>query len=305
MKSKFKVGDVVNITDDPNRVYVVNESIFVDDGENTRYMYEVSSVYGDEDDIITCEESSLTFQYHDLIYEEYFTEGNRQPHLPAWRGEYYNPYDIYRDFIDLKDEKVVGSSDEYNDCTLPIYRMAHILRDHSVYSRIQHVLVHSGSTFKQSNIDMMLSKLNLLDEDELKKLYGGIRNKIAKLNEDPAPTIANLGIKVEFTEIERKFVNLLDEIDPKDHWPVEMSNIMIMDAIREAYENAEKDGNRQYSSSGSKTSDKPAAPNKGKMLYKGTSTRHKLIIQFWYNFDLDIIETAYPISETKSNRHSR
>ena len=90
----FDVGDVVNVEDDPNRVYVVNESILIGDEKNARYMYEVSSVYGDEDDIITCEESSLTFQYHDLSYEEYFTEGARQKGLPPWRGEFYNYFEL-------------------------------------------------------------------------------------------------------------------------------------------------------------------------------------------------------------------
>ena len=46
----FDVGDVVNVEDDPNRVYVVNESILIGDEKNARYMYEVSSVYGDATD---------------------------------------------------------------------------------------------------------------------------------------------------------------------------------------------------------------------------------------------------------------
>lgn len=302
MESKFKVGDVVNLIDNPSMYYVVTESILIDNDIFRRYQYEVSDIR--TDDTFVYDESSLELQYHDSNLEEYFTEGNRQYSLPAWHGEYYNPYALYQDPIDLRTEKNEKLVAEYDNDTLPACRMAHILRDHSVYSRIQAMLVNSGTDYKKSNVDKMVNDLNLQDELELKKLYGDVRRKIMEVNEDPATTIANSKIIVQFTEPELRFVKLLDEIDPKDHWPVNMSNIMIMDAIRDAYDNAIKDGNRQYSSSGSKTSDKPAAPNKGKMQYKGTSTRHGLIIQFRYNFDFDIIETAYPIrTNNNSKKH--
>ena len=81
MESKFKVGDVVNLIDNPSMYYVVIESILIDNGIFRRYRYEVSNIR--TDDTFVYDESSLEFQYHDVGWEYYLNESVRNE-LPAW-----------------------------------------------------------------------------------------------------------------------------------------------------------------------------------------------------------------------------
>ena len=311
----FDVGDVVNVEDDPNRVYVVNESILVGDEKNARYMYEVSSVYGDEDDIITCEESSLTFQYHDLSYEEYFTEGTRiKNDLPPWRGELYNLYAVCTNPDDLTDKNSLYK--DYINDTLPVDRMIHIIHRHSVYTRINDVIVNRGNTRRNQNRREMIKNLKLDSDDELSELSASVKKKIISMNTTDVDSEHNGKIKKyhipEFTREELLFVSELDRLDIsdrkiKDHYPVKMTNLQIMGAIKEAYENAYKMGEMVIQYHDDPNGESLAAPIKGKRLYRGVLSRNNdLKIEFWYNFDRDFIETAYPLRmNNNAERHVR
>ena len=308
----FDVGDVVNVEDDPNRVYVVNESILVGDEKNARYMYEVSSVYGDEDDIITCEESSLTFQYHDLSYEEYFTESVRNG-LPAWRGKLYNFYMFYHDFDGHKDLDF-NHMEDYNNDTIPPMFMEHILAEHSIYCRIDVVLKSS------ENIGKIERRLNI-NRSHRMHLVRSIKEKINARNfrGTNQSSVDVKSKKFDFTGEEMNLVAEIDKLDIvvkngqrilEDHYPVDMSNWQIMDAIKEAYLNASKTSgvimqsvrDRRGDEENAKTG-KVIEPVKGKRTYRGESKKYGLVIEFWYNFDLDLIETAYPIRMNNNAKH--
>ena len=300
MKSKFKVGDVVNVEDDPNRVYVVNESIFVDDGENTRYMYEVSSVYGDEDDIITCEESSLTFQYHDLSYEEYFTEGTRiKNDLPDWRGELYNFYSAYTDYESRGEDDFDNGfvNDHWND-TIPVHFMRHIIEGHSVYGAIKEVT--DGSCI--SNTSKKIKENLGIEKDDFILLRKSIMRKINLKNlTDIDPKYKKkYNRNGAFTNEEKKFIAQAEKLHldgggkPATHYKIDMTNLQIMKAIKEAYENAHKVGERSLKQDKDlRTGDLPQ-PMKGYRKYEGYSPKYDTTICFLYNFDMDLITTAYP-----------
>lgn len=275
-------------------------------------MYEVSSVYGDEDDIITCEESSLTFQYHDLSYEEYFTESVRNG-LPAWRGKLYNFYMFYHDFDGHKDLDF-NHMEDYNNDTIPPMFMEHILAEHSIYCRIDVVLKSS------ENIGKIERRLNI-NRSHRMHLVRSIKEKINARNfrGTNQSSVDVKSKKFDFTGEEMNLVAEIDKLDIvvkngqrilEDHYPVDMSNWQIMDAIKEAYLNASKTSgvimqsvrDRRGDEENAKTG-KVIEPVKGKRTYRGESKKYGLVIEFWYNFDLDLIETAYPIRMNNNAKH--
>ena len=298
MKSKFKVGDVVNITDDPNRVYVVNESIFVDDGENTRYMYEVSSVYGDEDDIITCEESSLTFQYHDLSYEKYFTEAAGYS-LPKWRGNFYNYFALCKEIGYEKNDLDEKFCEDYNHDTIPPACMQHILKDHSIFARIDTVV--------ENNKKDIMESLGITNTTEIYELVRSIKRKFKYRNRTGAEDILTAAELTQgnkdYTPEELALVDEIDALDKdskgqiQDHYPVKMTHVQIMEAIKESYESARKSGGRCMSSEPDKRhpGEGDITSIKGVGEYEGRSTTHGLTIRIMYNHDLDYIDTAFPL----------
>jgi hypothetical protein len=299
----FDVGDVVNVEDDPNRVYVVNESILIGDEKNARYMYEVSSVYGDEDDIITCEESSLTFQYHDLIYEEYFTEGARQKGLPPWRGEFYNYFALcrkmgYDGFNSLNRQLC----EEYNHDTIPPAYMQHILQEHSIMGALDDVIKGNRNDIKKS--------LGITDNGDLDNLSASIEHKFKYRNRKWADNIITGGdlsddAQKDYSADEMRLIGQIDVIDKvknnKDHYPICMTHYQIMDAIKEAYENAAKtSGRRKHPEVDKRNPEAGNVPvDKGAVEYEGYSSRYNLVIRFIYNFDLNCITTAFPIREER------
>lgn len=317
---KFRVGDVVSVTDHPDTLYVVNESILVDDGENTRYMYyDVSPVYDTNSGINgygTYEESLLIFQYHDARLEEYFTEGTRQQNdLPEWRGELYNLYTICTNPDDLTN--INSLYKDYINDTLPVDRMIHIIQRHSVYTRINDVIVSRGNLRRNQNRREMIKNLKLDNDSELSKLSTSVKEKILSRNTtdvNPDKIGKFEGHQIpEFTYKELLFVSELDRLDIskgeiKDHYPVKMTNLQIMGAIKEAYKNAHKMGEIKIQQHDDPDGESLAAPIKGKRLYRGESSKYDLTltIEFWYNFDRDFIETAYPLRmNNNSERHVR
>lgn len=290
IEPKFKVGDVVNTAND-SRPYVIKEAIITGSRLTDRIIYEMAP-FDDDDQIYQFEESVLEFQYHDDNWDFYLNEAVRNG-LPPWRGELYNSYKLCSspDDLDNFNELFI----KYDDDTLPPERMAHILQGHSVYSRINNLIHYDGNPKKHENRKQVMEALKI-NNGELDKLYYSVRNKILSMNRtDTTPGYTNKYDKIEsgFTKQEYQLVQEIDKLDKDDHYPVDMTNLQIMDAIREAYKNTEKSGKCKRQK-GQENDGSLPAPVNGKKLYLGRSRKYDLIIEFWYNFDLNIIESAYP-----------
>lgn len=253
-------------------------------------MYEVSPLDSD-DQVCAYERDSLELLYHDSIWEEYFME-HMQNSLPKWRGELYN-YDI---FSKSDDYRLV-----YEYCKdTPPDRMEYILEEYSIESRIDTVLT------PRKNI-RMFEKIFHLNEKELYDIAYSIIKRIRDRNAcDIDPDFkreVNDRIRFHFTESELMIVSEVDKRDVslgkyRAHYPVEMTNLQIMQAVKEAYSTARRIGMRKVAKANFErylcdTGNEPD-PVKGSTLYEGVS-KDGLVIRFWYNFDLNQIETAYPI----------
>lgn len=296
-KSDLKTGDVVTFRSGlPIGKYAVSSVIKATHGEDL-YQYELIPIINNASfsESCICGRLMLEFQYHDKKWAEYFTEsvGNG---LPPWRGNLYNVYALYLDpetheYGELDDLLIKN----YNNDTIPPVYMEHILRSHSVYDRMTDV-------FKSTtNMDIIANNLNI-PVSSLARLRKEVRRKInARNTTDMEPEyqadISNQAFPT-FTRQELRFIAEIDKLDIskgqfKDHFPVEMTNLQIMKAIRESYHNAKKCGHRKMEKNHDRRNGEITEPVKGKILYEGI-THDNMIIQFWYNFDLGIIETAYP-----------
>lgn len=304
-RPSFKIGDIVGVADDLDKMQAVREVIIVKTGEMPKYMYEVSPLDSD-DQVCTYEEDSLELLYHDSIWEKYFTE-HIQNILPEWRGELYN-FDIFRGLDGYR------LSREYCKDTLPPDRMEYILGEYSIESRIDAVLIPC----KNLRIFEKLFKLGWKElSDTVFSILERIRNRNAcDIDSDFKSEVSDKS-RFRFTELE---LSIVSEIDKRDvslgkyryHYPVEMTYLQIMQAIKEAYSTARQIGMRKIVRPHFNTfsfneylldkCDK-INPVKGSALYEGVS-EDGLVIRFWYNFDLDRIETAYPIrANNNSKKH--
>ena len=309
MEPKFKVGDVVNLIDNQSMYYVVIESILVDNGIFRRYQYEVSNVR--TDDTFVYDESSLEFQYHDTSWEYYLIEGTRiYNDLPDWRGELYNFYIIYG-HLRTHDDLQYDQMEDYNNDTIPPMFMEHILDGHSAFGSMNRLLKYPDKA------RIVMKKLNI-DKDKLDKLVKSTKHKINIRNLSDFDTETkeewrSSGKKFEFTGDELNLVAEVYKLDTEgkdeygnvcytNHYDIDMTNLQIMQAIKEAYGNAKRTGRMQMQPIKDRRIIKgygdfdpePVKPVKGKREYEGVSKKG-LVIRFWYNFDLDLIETAYPV----------
>jgi len=285
-KPKFKVGDVVTIPEaSPDKTYVIKESI--DFGPSAGIVYEI---FAPENTgrLIQYSESGLEFQYHDTSWEYYLAEGNYQGNgLTQWRGKPYNFY-IFYDRPDRHGKLDKDLMKEYWDHTIPPEFMEHILKSHSVWDRMDTVLTSSKNRQK-------LMSMFKLDDDQLQDIIDDIRDKITINNmNDLKP--GNRGKCQDFTKEELAFIDqamILDDI--KDHYPVTMTYLDIMRAIKQAYENANKtnDPIRMQPSLDKRTGESKRTI-RGQRKYRGES-KNGMLIEFWYDFDLKIITSAYPI----------
>lgn len=309
---KFKVGDIVEDTRNVGQslsypVYIIKESITLFDGDmQTGYSYEAAPINSPDESIIINEEG-LSYQYHDSNWEVYFqilTEGTRQRKLPKWRGELYNLYACYID-VDTHGALDRATIREYEDHTIPPLRMEHILNGHSIYSRIWDVVLHSGNARYRNNREEIKRNLKI-DDLELDEIADSVRRKINARNKNDLNSknmkIANKA-HPDFTEKEYQFIYEIDRLDIskgilKDHFPAYMTNLQIMDAIKEVYESRDLkriDGKQICSNKKEGAEEDLDAPQLGKVHYQGYSSRHDLYIEFLYNFDYNFIETAYPL----------
>ena len=162
-----------------------------------------------------------------------------------------------------------------------------------MYHRINVLFGKNGDGNINGTRDMVRNKMGNMEMDEFDKIVHLIKRKIIENNQGKA---------VNFTEDEWKFYAAFSAIDRKDLWRMDMTNKDIMRAIKDAYEDANKERiSRQDDNNGNEYG--LPAPDKGKAIYRGESKEHGTI-EFWYNRDLDIIETAYPIrTNNNSKKH--
>lgn len=294
-KPKFRVGDVVTIPEaSPDKIYVIKESI--DIGSSNGIVYEIFAPDNTER-IIQFAESSLEFQYHDVSWEYELTEGtNRGNGLTSWRGKLYNFYMFY-DRPDRHGKLDKDQMKEYWDSTIPPEFMEHILKSHSVWDRMDAV-------FNSPENKQKLMSMFKMNDNQLQDIRDDIRDKITTINMNDVKPNAH-GKIIDFTKDELAFIDqvlMLDDV--KDHYPVQMSYLNIMRVIKEAYEYAYKtnDGIRMQPSLDRRTGE-TKRPVRGQRKYRGES-KYDMDIEFWYNFDLDIIETAYPLRmNNNANKH--
>lgn len=314
-KPKFKVGDVVvdiveKYEKDLDLEYFIRDAILVDDGDNPpEYVYEVGLTCRPER-TYKIKEDQLELNYHDVNWAEYVTERVGSD-LPDWRGKLYNLYMFYKN--PMTHNRLMGDRVEaYNNDTIPPAYMKHILENHSVYDRLDKVLS------KTENQNIVIKNLRITSLSKLLDLKDSIQFKINKRNETDilsSPKERRLNNdRYKFTADERSLVyqvSLLDiETDEdtgegryKDQYKLDMTNLQIMQAIQEAYGNAVKIKERKHQPNKDRRNEtrldkdkiKEPEPVEGRRLYEGYSSTHELIIQFWYNFDMNLIETAYPV----------
>ena len=322
----FKPGDVVAVAGNADILYAVSEVITVNTGETAKYMYEVVPLALD-DAACAYEASLLEYQYHDAAWGEYFSD-TAQRGLPAWRDEdgykwdygYGDDRPYHYEHYDRLDDIYYCNyvhDDDYVRGTLPLHYMEYIWREYSIGGRIFAVFA------SHKNMREVMEKFNLKKQrityarwkDELYDIISAIFQKI--VNREEKERKSTEGMREEKRDYKMKFQNkgpfqftdlelaVAAEADRRDvafgrrrnHFPLEMSRAQMKQAIREAYSNAHKVGKRKIQ----KRYDARyggwdmEGTVKGASLYEGESETYGLVIRFWYNFDMDLIEIAYPV----------
>lgn len=289
-KPAFQIGDVVNT---PNGIETVREIIITNISGTTEYIYETSPLDSD-DKVNRYHITSLEFLYHDPIWEDYFMN-LVQDSLPEWRGEIYNlkAFDYYGF------EDITFDNDYQND-TLPPDIMKYILEEYTVGGRINAVL---ASKKNRREIEKVLN----IKPKQLDEIRNSIKIKINDRNKgeidlDYKKKISNKR-KFQFTELEVLAASEISKLDslhdqPRNHFPIEMTNSQIMKSVKEAYKAAHKISKRQVRNSyiTKYVLYNKVEPVKGSILYEGIS-KNGLTIRFRYNFDYNVIEIAYPVIE--------
>lgn len=291
----YRIGDVVTIPESsPKRTYVIRESI--DYGPSTGIAYEIFRPDNTER-ILQFAESALEFQYHDVSWEYCLTEGSQQNGLPSWRGNLYNLFALYSNFDTKKgfDENAV--KDYWND-TIPVHFMKHILDKHSIYGAIERV---TGSTCT-TEASRKIKEIFKFTQTELSEIKMSILNKLDGINLTGVDKeFRDKAVKnVKITKDELDFIKEVDKLDIVDgksvsHFNPTMTNLQIMEAIKEAYNNAHKIGGIKIRSDKDLRTGESVHPTRGYCKYEGISNKHGNIkIHFLYSFDMNLITTAYP-----------
>lgn len=282
----YRIGDVVTIPESSSkRIYVIRESI--DYGPSIGIAYEIFRPDNTER-IVQFAESALEFQYHDVSWEYELTEGTRMGNgLTSWRGRLYNFYMFY-DRPDRHGKLDKDQMKEYWDSTIPPEFMEHILKSHSVWDRMDVVFNSSENKHKLMSIFKM-------DDNQLQDIRDDIRDKITTINMNDVKPNAH-GKVMDFTKEELAFIDqvlMLDDV--KDHYPVQMSYLNIMRAIKEAYECAYKTNDKiKMQPSLDRRTGETKRSVRGQRKYRGES-KNGMLIEFWYDLDLKVIMSAYPI----------
>lgn len=306
-KPIYRPGDVIHVKNDMGGIfYVIEESTLVE--HNIRgglypvYQYTINLLDDGtghfKPDRGMCEEGDIEFQYHDKQWEEYFTEAAGYS-LPKWRGNFYNYFALCKEIGYEDDDLDKKFCEDYNNDTIPPACMQHILKDHSIFARIDTVI--------NNNKKNIMNSMGITNPAEISEIARSIKRKFKYRNRTGAEGILTA---VELTQGNENYtpkeLALVDEIDAldkdskgqiQDHYPVKMTHVQIMEAIKEAYENARKSGGRCMSSEPDKRHPEEGdiTPIKGVGEYEGESPTHGLTIRILYNHDLNYIDTAFPL----------
>ena len=263
----FQIGDAVKIhcNGSHNGMTGIIESI--DYNENCMVLFN----YLGEETKLDFSPSMLEFMYHDKAYGDVFME-SVQNGLPAWRGKIYN----YSEF-----EGRLSRGAEYDEDTIPVKQMKHIIEHHAFRKRMEVVY----DKYKEEIADRLH-----WNEKKLKDLYLFLSEVMILIN-DHDHSGKNIKMKsLNLNDEYWKLIQVIQDIDKeecgmKDHFPVYMNDYNIMRSIKQAYANAEK----------------VEAQRKGQQLYEGVD-RNKLRIQFYFDEERKIIQTAYPVFVDSNNR---
>lgn len=143
-----------------------------------------------------------------------------------------------------------------------------------------------------------------IDNFDVRKLSYLIRDTIDSMNNNSDETNdVNMNVRQnrsKFSPNEVKLIQAIRDLDiddkrnGKDYFPFYMTNVQIMQAIKEAYMNSEGISEIIIQRNHDRRNDEESDPVIGKKLYEGVSNSG-MVIQFYYNFDLNLIEDAYPV----------
>lgn len=142
-----------------------------------------------------------------------------------------------------------------------------------------------------------------IDNFDVRKLSYLIRDTIDSMNNNSDETNdVNMNVRQnrsKFSPNEVALIQVINSLDicsgeknGKYYFPFYMTNIQIMQVIKESYMNSKKIGETILQKNHDKRNDKETDPVIGKKLYEGVSNSG-MVIQFYYNFDLNLIEDAY------------
>lgn len=298
-KQVFRPGDVVNT---PNGIQVVKEAVIIKIEECMKYMYETISFQNDT--VNRYEEASLEYQYHDSTWEEYFAKCI-QNSLPAWRGEIYNTA-IFDHYYCSEDVMLEHDYLDYYNYTLTPDIMEYISENYTICGRIRAVLALKKNVTE-------IGKILGIKTKELDNIKRSIIDKtdnrnISEVDPNFKKKINNRR-KFKFTDLELSAASEIDKRDvifgkQRTHFSIDMTNSQIMESIKEAYGNAHTISNREIKKSYimKYVLCNETEPVNGSILYEGYSLKYKLTIQFLYNFDLNLIETAYPVGMNNNSK---
>lgn len=264
----FQIGDAVKIHCNGRHDGMTGIIESIDYDENCMVLFN----YLGEETKLDFNPSLLEFMYHDKAYADIFMESVRNG-LPTWKGDVYNYFEI----IEKRHELGI----EFEEDTIPIEQMKHIIEHHAFRKRMEIVY----SKYKDEIMDRLHWSKEKLYDVHLKL------HEIMIYINDPELNGKNKKMKkLNLDDQEWKFVLMIQTIDKdefgmKDHFPIYMSDYNIMRSIKQAYANAEK----------------VEAQRKGQQLYEGVD-RNKLRIQFYFDEERKIIQTAYPVFVDSNNR---
>ena len=180
-------------------------------------------------------------------------------------NQYMNDCDI--DIWYLK-ESVKYNLPAWNEDILPNEILKHIFENHTLNGRIGYLLQlcedDITAQFYLSYIDFVDIQLGL-------------------------PKCLESGASLDKTD--EKILRLVLEKEKKDHFPRHMSEDQIKISIKAAYENARKIGGRRIPNKRDRIN--AGGQDRGHILYQGKT--RDVVIHFWFDFEENIITTAYPV----------
>lgn len=230
----------------------------------------------------------MELAHHDVSWELELTE-SAENGLPAWNGKLYSFYKFYGN-ISTHDDIDKDAMSKLNDHSVPPAYMEHILQNHSVYDRLTVVMMNP------SNVENLKSALNVSDH-MINDILNSVRGKIDTRN--LVDIGAATGVKENeytFTELESNFIKHAMELDTENyHYPATMTALQILDSIRDAYTAAYKTNKRIMQINKDRRNGEVSRAIRGQRIYRGYSEKYRLTIEFYYNLDLGVIESAYPI----------